>query len=113
MFEDLETAYKRANNLRDPKLGDEVDESLMGAEEKALNEAVATAQATVDEALASGDYAAALAALAALRAPIDTFFDAVMIMDDDEKIRANHLRMLNRFVDVFANVADIGKLGGK
>ena len=113
LFEDLETAYKRANNLRDAKLGSDVDESIMGAEEKALNEAVAVAQAKVDEMLASGDYAAALAALAALRAPIDDFFDAVMIMDDDETIRANHLRMLNRFVGVFANVADIGKLGGK
>ena len=113
LFEDLETAYKRANNLRDAALGDEVDESLMGAEEQALSEAVATAQTTVDEALASGDYAKALAALAALRGPIDAYFDAVMIMDEDEKIRANHLRMLNRFVDVFANVADIGKLGGK
>ncbi|MGI6220865.1 MAG: glycine--tRNA ligase subunit beta [Coriobacteriales bacterium] len=113
LFEDLETAYKRANNLRDAELGDSVDESIMGAEEKALNEAVATAQATVDSALASGDYAGALAALAALRGPIDAYFDAVMIMDKDETVRANHLRMLNRFVNVFVNVADIGKLGGK
>ena len=113
LFEDLETAYKRANNLRDRALGTDIDESLMGDEEKALLEASDKAQGEVDAALAAGSYADALAALAGLRGPIDAFFDDVKVMDDDEAIRANHLKVLNRFVAVFTNVADFEKLGGK
>ena len=60
--------------------------------------------------LAADDYAAALAALAALRAPIDAFFEDVLIMDDDLALRENRLRLLNRFVAVFAHVADFGKM---
>ena len=54
--------------------------------------------------------AATLAALAALRAPIDAFFEDVLIMDDDLALRENRLRLLNRFVAVFAHVADFGKM---
>jgi len=85
----------------------------MGDEEKALLEASDKAQGEVDAALAAGSYADALAALAGLRGPIDAFFDDVKVMDDDEAIRANHLKVLNRFVAVFTNVADFEKLGGK
>ena len=68
------------------------------------------AAARVEDALAADDYAAALAALAALRAPIDAFFEDVLIMDDDLALRENRLRLLNRFVAVFAHVADFGKM---
>ncbi len=109
-FDDLATAYARANNLRDAQLGEDVDEACMAAEEKALLEAARAVDAQVAEALARDDYAAALAALAALRAPIDAFFADVLIMDDDAALRENRLRLLNRFVGVFANVADFGKM---
>lgn len=112
LYEDLETAYKRANNLRDASLGTEFDEGMASAEEKTLLAAVDKAQADVDLALAAGNYSQALVALAELRAPIDAFFDGVMIMDEDEAIRNNHIRLLNRFVSVFSNVADFEKLGG-
>ena len=107
---DLATAFARANNLRDAKLGEDTDAALFGAEEKALSEAVDVACARVPQALEMGDYAAALTQLAELRGPIDAFFDAVMIMDEDEALRANRLRLLNRFVAVFRDVADFGKL---
>ena len=48
--------------------------------------------------------------MAALRAPIDGFFADVMVMDEDAALRDNRLRLLNRFVAVFANVADFGKM---
>ena len=64
-------------------------------------------------ALAADDYAAALAQLAALRAPIDAFFEATMIMDEDLALRANRLRLLNRFVGVFASLADFGLMSKK
>lgn len=109
-FDNLATAYARANNLRKPELGEGVDDALLTEPECALAGAVATAEQAVASALASDDFAAALSQLAALRAPIDGFFADVMVMDEDAALRDNRLRLLNRFVDVFANVADFGKM---
>ena len=109
-FDNLATAYARANNLRKPELGEDVDDALLTEPERALAGAVATAEQAVASALASDDFAAALSQLAALRAPIDGFFAAVMVMDEDAALRDNRLRLLNRFVAVFANVADFGKM---
>ncbi|MBR3182010.1 MAG: glycine--tRNA ligase subunit beta [Eggerthellaceae bacterium] len=112
-FDDLATAYARANNLRDAELGSQVDAALFSAAETALNDAVATAEVDVADALAADDYPKALAILASLREPIDTFFANVMVMDEDPAVRANRLKLLNRFVSVFANVADFGKMSKK
>ena len=112
-FEDLAIAYARANNLRDAELGTAVEESAFGGDEKALNDAIVTADAAVSGALAEDDYPKALNELAALRRPIDSFFENVMVMDEDEAIRANRLKLLNRFVEIFANVADFGKMAKK
>lgn len=109
-FDNLATAYARANNLRKPELGEDVDDALLTEPERALAGAVATAEQAVAFALASDDFAAALSQLAALRAPIDGFFADVMVMDEDAALRDNRLRLLNRFVAVFANVADFGKM---
>lgn len=109
-FDDLATAYARANNLRGADLGVEVDEALLSDAERALLAATDEAAACVKEALAVDHFGAALAALAALRAPIDAFFEDVLIMDDDLALRENRLRLLNRFVAVFAHVADFGKM---
>ena len=109
-FDNLATAYARANNLRKPELGEDVNDALLTEPERALAGAVATAEQAVAAALASDDFAAALSQLAALRAPIDGFFADVMVMDEDAALRDNRLRLLNRFVAVFANVADFGKM---
>ena len=109
-FDNLATAYARANNLRKPELGEDVDDALLTEPERALAGAVATAEQAVASALASDDFAAALSQLAALRAPIDGFFADVMVMDEDAALRDNRLCLLNRFVAVFANVADFGKM---
>ena len=109
-FDDLATAYARANNLRDAALGTEVDESLINEVEHALFSAVVQAEGRVARALEADDYRTALSELASLRAPIDLFFDRIMVMDEDEKLRENRLRMLNRFVNVFQDVADFGKM---
>ena len=107
---DLATAYARANNLRDGSLGTDVDEALMGAEELTLEKAVNAAAGAIPQLLEDGDYPAALRELAGLRGPIDQFFEAVMVMDKDEAVKANRLRLLNRFVAVFAHVADFSTL---
>lgn len=110
VFEDLATAYARANNLCDSKLGTEVNEGLLSEVEQALVRAVGQAESNVASALENNNYAAALSELAALRKPIDLFFENTMVMDEDRTLRENRLRLLNSFVAVFANVADFALL---
>ena len=78
--------------------------------EAKLNDAVADAEGKIAAHLEQGDYETALEVLASLRAPIDAFFADVMVMDEDLALRANRMRLLNRFVGVFANIADFGKM---
>lgn len=110
VFEDLATAYARANNLCDSKLGTEVNEGLLSEVEQALVRAVGQAESNVASALENNNYAAALSELAALRKPIDLFFENTMVMDEDQTLRENRLRLLNSFVAVFVNVADFALL---
>ena len=105
-FDNLATAYARANNLRDAALGSEVEESLINEVEHALFCAVNQAERRVERALFEGDFSGVIAELASLRKPVDLFFDRVKVMDDDPALRDNRLRLLNRFVGVFASVAD-------
>lgn len=109
-FEDLATAYARANNLRDAKEGFDFDQALFTDVEQNLSKAVQEAEKVVNERLAEDDYAAALAELATLRGPIDLFFENTMVMDKDETVRANRMKLLNSFIAVFENVADFGKM---
>ena len=113
LFDDLATAYARAAHLAKPELGDAVDESRLAEAEQGLLAAVDEAGRAVPERLDVGDYEGALASLAALREPIDAFFTDVLVMDEDEQLRDNRLRLLNRFADVFRDVADIGELARK
>jgi glycyl-tRNA synthetase beta chain len=55
-------------------------------------------------------YEDALGALSKLRAPIDAFFDSVMVLVDDEAVRANRLRLLGRIVDRVQGLADLSRL---
>lgn len=112
-FEDLAHAYTRAAHLADSSLGTDVDESLLGDSERALLAACEDGSAKVTQTLSESDFAGAISALAELRGPIDRFFDEVLVMDPDTSIRANRLRLLNRFVRVFAGVADMSALSRK
>ena len=112
-FDNLATAYARAAHLADAVLGSEVDSALMGDAERVLLEATDATQANVDVARSAKDFTAVIAALAALREPIDAFFDEVMVMDENEALRANRLRLLNRFESVFAGIANIGEMARK
>ena len=59
-----------------------------------------------------GSYEDRLRALAGLRAPVDRFFDDVLVMAEDAKLRANRLGLLHQTVSLFYRIADISKLGG-
>ena len=109
-FENLAIAFGRANNLREAQEGTAYAEGALSEVQAKLSSAIAQAEGRVSAALGADDYAAALAALADLREPIDTFFDQVMVKDDDLDVRRTNMQLLNRFAAVFANVADISKL---
>lgn len=110
VFDDLATAYARAAHLADAGLGSAVDASLLGDAECALLAACDAGGSKVASALGEKDFRAAIDALAELKTPIDRFFDDVLVMDDDTEVRENRLRLLNRFVEVFVGIADIGAL---
>lgn len=113
LFKDLATAYARAAHLSDASLGTEVDVELLSEPEESLLVACEEGQRQVAAALAGADYAAAVSALSQLREPIDTFFDKVLVMDENDTVRRNRLRLLNKFTQVFSNVADISVLSRK
>ena len=113
VFDDLATAFARANNLRDADAGSDFDEGMLNEVEHALSCAIVQAESRVARALEGNDYAAALAELASMRKPIDLFFERIMVMDEDPAVRENRMKLLNRFVGVFANIADFGKMAKK
>ena len=113
VFDDLAAAFTRAHNLADASLGTDVDESMLGEAERALLAACEEGEEKVAAALAGSDFEAACGALAALKEPIDRFFDDVLVMDEHIDVRENRLRLLNRFAGVFAGVADISALSRK
>jgi glycyl-tRNA synthetase beta chain len=80
---------------------------LQQAEEKALADAVTKLQAAT---AASGDYESRLLALAALKEPVDAFFDKVMVNVDDAAVRNNRLALLASLQQLFLAIADIGEL---
>ena len=112
-FQNLGTAFARASHIADASLGCDVDASLLGDVELELLEATDRASREVEDALENQDYARVFGALASLRAPVDRFFDEILVMDEDTGLRENRLRLLNRFERVFAGVADMGALARK
>ncbi len=113
LFEALAGAFTRAHNLADASLGCDVDTSILGDSELALLSACEEGEEKVASALAQKNFDAACSALAALKEPIDRFFDDVLVMDEHDDVRENRLRLLNRFASVFSGVADVSALSRK
>lgn len=109
----LAAANKRVANILAKEAAPEglvVEASLIEDAEKALFAELAKITPVVEPLFAAKDYTAALSALAALRAPVDAFFDGVMVMADDSELKANRLRLLAQLRDLFTKVADISVL---
>ena len=81
-------------------------------EEKALFAALDTAEAAIKPAMEAEDFAAAMQAMADLRAPIDAFFEAVQINTDNQVVRRNRLNLLSRIRMICAGVADLSRIEG-
>ena len=80
--------------------------------EIALNEALTKVKPEADKLFESGDYTASLKSLAALKAPVDDFFDNVMVNADDPALKANRLGLLAILHQAMNRVADLSKLAG-
>ncbi|MBB3061519.1 glycine--tRNA ligase subunit beta [Microbulbifer rhizosphaerae] len=110
----LAAANKRVSNILAKLEGPaptEVDENLLQEDaEKALYIAVKDARTQVEPLYAEALYTEGLAGLAGLRETVDSFFDHVMVMTDDEKLRDNRLALLAQLRSLFLEVADISLL---
>jgi glycyl-tRNA synthetase beta chain len=106
-FEHLAVAFKRSRNILEGAAAPAPDPALFAEDaERGLFDAVGGLLGK------DGDYETRLRALAALRAPVDRFFDDVLVMADDPKVRGNRLGLLSQALSLFYRIADISKLGG-
>ena len=118
--EHLLTGTKRAINIlrieekKDSTTYDQPPDPdlLKRPEEKALAKAVDQVEKEAAAAVAREDFAAAMAAMAKLRAPVDAFFDFVTVNTQEADLRANRLRLLNRIRATTLTVADFSKIEG-
>lgn len=111
--ETLAAANKRVSNIlakADAAIGEINLTACIEIAEKALAEAVLVLRTEVQPLIAQGDYTAVLDKLANLRAPVDSFFDNVMVNAEDPALRQNRLAILNTLQGLFLQVADISVL---
>jgi glycyl-tRNA synthetase beta chain len=110
----LAAANKRVGNILkkvDGVVAAKVDERLLTeSAETALNDALNATKPRADAAFSQGDYTASLQALAALKSPVDAFFDGVMVNAEDPALRANRLGLLATLHAAMNRVADLSKL---
>ncbi|MBW4710517.1 glycine--tRNA ligase subunit beta [Roseobacter sp. YSTF-M11] len=118
--ENLIQGFKRANNiLTQAEAADGVEYSY-GADvkfaetdaERALFEALDRAEAAITPAMKAEEFGKAMAAMAALRAPIDAFFETVKINADNATVRRNRLNLLSRITRLCTSVADLTRIEG-
>ncbi|MCE8507688.1 glycine--tRNA ligase subunit beta [Ruegeria pomeroyi] len=118
--ENLVQGFKRANNILTQAEEKDGVEYSFGADikfaeaesEKALFAALDQAEATIDAALKIEDFAAAMTAMAALRAPVDAFFEEVQINSDNQVVRRNRLNLLSQIRKVCSSTADLTRIEG-
>ncbi len=111
-FEPLAVAFKRvANILKDAWAGSDPDpERFVADAERELWKGFGDIESRASACLGSGDYRGSLQILAELKTPVDRFFDAVLVMDEDEGVRANRLALLGRINATFTRIADFRQL---
>lgn len=104
------TAFNRVASLAKEAESNEVTRNLLTEDEIELYNAFNKIEDRVIELIDEKEYDKALDLLATLREPIDKFFDNVMVMVDDEEIRANRLGLLKKIYDIMIQVCDLSKI---
>ncbi len=108
---DLAIAFSRVRNITKGHEGREFDPDLFSEEaERELWRAYLKAEGHLRRALDEGDYQEAIRQLLSLKAPIDRFFDEVLVMAEDERIRVNRLGFLKTVAGLFLEIGDISRL---
>jgi glycyl-tRNA synthetase beta chain len=107
------TQLLAAEEKKGTKIADRIDLSLLTLPaEKALHSAIVLASQGAAEAVAREDFEAAMESLSKLRGPVDSFFNDVLVNDDNADIRANRLALLAAIRSATATVADFSKISG-
>ncbi len=107
------TQLLAAEEKKGTVVADSVSEALLKLDaEKDLFAAVKAASAEASDAIAKEDFRSAMAALSKLRAPVDRFFEDVLVNDEDAAIRANRLALLRMIREATGTVADFSKIAG-
>ncbi|MBJ6726578.1 glycine--tRNA ligase subunit beta [Geomesophilobacter sediminis] len=110
-FGPLAVAFKRVVNIVKEGVDQPVSEALFEEEaEGKLNTALAAVADRVGTLVEKGDYLSALSEIATLKEAVDRFFDQVMVMAKDEKVKNNRLALLTRIARLFARLADFSRL---
>jgi glycyl-tRNA synthetase beta chain len=110
-YQPLVTALKRAGNILPRDFAGTVKEGILKLDaEKSLHAAFSEIKDRVKEKTAKLDFRGALADIASLRRPVDSFFDTVMVMDKDAEVKANRLALLAGVTGLFAGIADFSRL---
>jgi glycyl-tRNA synthetase beta chain len=110
-FAALAVAFKRVVNIVKEGVDTPVSaEYFQDPAEAALYQAVQAVSGQVAQAVASGEYQAALTRIATLKDGVDLFFDKVMVMAEDEKVRTNRLALLTAIARLFGQLADFSRL---
>ncbi len=107
------TQLLAAEEKKGTVVADGVSEALLKLDaEKSLFAAIQSASKSAADAVASEDFRSAMHALSTLRGPVDTFFEDVLVNDEDAAIRANRLALLKAIREATATVADFSKITG-
>ena len=110
-FGPLAVAFKRVCNIVKDGVETPVSEELFeDAAEGALHKAQLAVAVQVESALSRGDYLAALTEIATLKDAVDLFFEKVMVMAEDERVRGNRLALLTGIARLFSRLADFSRL---
>jgi glycyl-tRNA synthetase beta chain len=110
-FPALALAFKRVINIAQGAEAGEVDPGLFEhGEENILYQSAGLMESQVAQALEQRDYAEVCRALASLKGPVDAFFDKVLVMAEDERLRRNRLALLVRISRTFLKMADFSKI---
>jgi len=110
-FEPLAVAFKRVGNIIKGGVNDAIRSDLFEADcERVLAAAVAATRQAVTDQIGRGDYGRALQTIAGLRGPVDDFFDGVMVMADDDRVKTNRLALLTQVAALFADIADFTRI---
>lgn len=103
-------SFKRVSNLAEKAVSDDVSKELLSEDEIELYDKYTEIEESIDTAMNRKEYDKALDLLATLKDPIDNYFDKVMVMVDDEKLKNNRLALLKKIYNTMTDICDLSRI---